>query len=137
LYAFFYGFLHFLTWAWLDKVMSAPDFGGALTDMVSDIFKRPFITVGMIAFVVMIPLAITSTNGWVKRLGWARWQKLHRTVYLAPAAGCVHYWWLVKSDISLPLLYAVILSVLMAFRVYQWTRGAKPVPARKPVPISR
>ena len=129
LFAFFYGFLHFLTWAWLDKFW-------ALMEMFSDVFKRPFITVGMIAFVVMIPLAITSTDGWVKRLGWVRWQKLHRIVYVSPLAGVVHYWWLVKSDVTWPEIYAAILAVLLGYRVYQWTKSAKPAPVRKPVVAS-
>ena len=70
-------------------------------------------------------------------MGWARWQKLHRIVYLAPLAGVIHYWWLVKSDITWPQNYTVIFAVLMAFRVYQWTRAAKPASVRKPVPVSR
>src|SRR5205807_9341978 len=93
-------------------------------------FKRPYITVGMLGFLIMLPLAITSTQGWVRRLGYKRWQNLHRIVYFAPAAGVVHYWWLVKSDITLPLMYGVLLGIAMTFRIYQWTRGSKPVPTR-------
>ena len=129
LYAFFYGALHLLTWMWLDKFF-------AWMEMFMDVLKRPFITVGMLGFLVMVPLAITSTSAMVRRLGWARWQKLHRIVYVAPAAGVVHYWWLVKSDISEPLLYGVILSVLMAYRLYHWTHASKPAPARKPVAVA-
>jgi methionine sulfoxide reductase heme-binding subunit len=126
LFAFFYGVLHLMTWAWFDKDFVVPE-------MWADIAKRPYITVGMLGFVIMIPLAITSTAGWVRRLSFKRWQKLHRIVYIAPAAGVVHYWWLVKSDIRLPLMYGVILGVLMAFRVYIWTK-AKPAPKRVTVP---
>src|SRR5262249_11677839 len=131
LFAFFYGCLHFLTWAWLDKFW-------AMGEMVSDVFKRPYITVGMLGFIIMVPLAITSTSGWVRRMGYARWQKLHKIVYIAPLAGVVHYWWLVKADITEPEIYAGILAALMAFRVYQWTRGTKrPVPARKAAPAAQ
>jgi sulfoxide reductase heme-binding subunit YedZ len=119
LFAFFYGVLHLATWVWLDKFF-------ALGEMLADIVKRPYITVGMLGFLVMVPLAATSTAGWVRRLGWKRWQKLHRIVYLAPAAGAIHYWWLVKSDIRLPLMYALILAVLMAWRVFHWTRKSPP-----------
>lgn len=134
LFAFFYGTLHLMTWAWLDKFF-------AVGEMIADVFKRPYITVGMLGFLIMVPLAITSTAGWVRRLGYKRWQNLHRIVYIAPAAGVVHYWWLVKSDIRLPLMYGVLLGFLMLFRVYFWTRRspgkARRVPASTEAPAKR
>ena len=84
--------------------------------MWKDVLKRPFITVGFLGFVAMIPLAITSTAGWIRRLGGKNWQRLHRLVYLTGIAGVVHYYWLVKSDVRLPLLYGAILAVLLALR---------------------
>jgi methionine sulfoxide reductase heme-binding subunit len=109
LWAFFYGFLHLITWMWLDKFFDP-------AEMLADVTKRRFITAGMIGFVLMIPLAFTSTTGWIRRLG-RNWIRLHRLVYLSAFAGVVHYWWLVKSDIRLPLLYGVILAFLLALRV--------------------
>jgi sulfoxide reductase heme-binding subunit YedZ len=125
LFAFFYGVCHFSIWFVLDKFFSLPE-------MWADVIKRRYITVGMLGLLIMIPLAVTSTNGWVKRLGWLRWQKLHRIVYVAPAAGVVHYWWLVKSDIRLPAMYGAILTVLMLYRVFLWTRKKAPVVRRAP-----
>ena len=123
LFAFFYAVCHFSVWFVLDKYFSLPE-------MWADVLKRRYITVGMLGLLIMLPLAITSTAGWVKRLGWLRWQKLHRIVYVAPAAGVVHYWWLVKSDIRLPALYGAILAVLMLYRAYVWTRKRAPAPKR-------
>jgi methionine sulfoxide reductase heme-binding subunit len=117
LFAFFYVCLHFMTWFWLDKAF---DF----SEMWKDILKRRFITVGMLAFALLIPLAITSTAGWVRRLGFARWQRLHRLVYFSALAGVIHYYWLVKSDVRLPLLYGAILAVLMLYRLAVWLRSA-------------
>ena len=129
LFAFFYGFLHLMTWVWLDRFF-APE--GIWTGMWQDIAKRPYITVGMLGFLMMLPLALTSTNGWVRRLTWKRWRKLHRLVYLVPVAGVVHFWWLVKSDVSMPQLYAAILAVLLLYRMFLWTRAPKP--ATRPLP---
>lgn len=112
LYAFFYGCLHFTTWLWLDKFFDP-------AEMWADVTKRRFITVGMFGFLLLVPLAITSTKGWIRRLG-RNWQRLHRLVYLSAAAGVVHYWWLVKSDIRQPLLYGVILAVLLSFRAWKF-----------------
>ena len=109
LFAFFYGCLHLMTWAWLDKFFD-------VQEMWKDVVKRRFITVGMTGFVLMIPLAITSTDGWVRRLGFVRWQRLHRLVYFSALAGVIHYYWLVKSDVRLPLLYAAILALLLGYR---------------------
>jgi methionine sulfoxide reductase heme-binding subunit len=113
LFAFFYGTLHLTTWIWLDKFFD-------LNEMWQDVLKRRFITVGMLGFVLMIPLAITSTAGWVRRLGYVRWQRLHRLVYFSALAGVIHYYWLVKSDVRLPLLYMGILAVLMIYRLVTW-----------------
>lgn len=117
LFAFFYGCLHLTTWVWLDKFFDPHE-------MLKDILKRRFITVGMLAFTLLIPLAITSTAGWVRRLGFERWQRLHRLVYFSALAGVIHYYWLVKSDVRLPLLYGAILAVLMLYRLAVWLRSA-------------
>ena len=117
LYAFFYGFLHFLTYAWLDQFFSIPD-------IVQDVYKRPFITAGFSGFVVMLPLAITSTKKWIARLGGKRWQWLHRLTYVGAIAGVVHYLWLVKADIQRPLIYGLLLSILLGFRVLQSLRSS-------------
>jgi sulfoxide reductase heme-binding subunit YedZ len=109
LFAFFYACLHFTTYIWLDQFF---DFPG----MLKDVAKRPFITVGFASFVLLIPLALTSTAGMVRRLG-KRWQKLHRLIYLAAAGGVVHYWWLVKKDIRWPFAYGVGLVLLLGFRL--------------------
>ena len=109
--AFFYASLHFVTYIWLDQFFD-------LQDIVKDIIKRPFITVGFAAFLCLIPLAVTSTNAMVKRLGGKRWQTLHRLVYAIATLGVIHYWWLVKKDIREPLLYAAILSLLLGLRIF-------------------
>ena len=110
LFAFFYGSLHFLTWLWLDKYFD-------MHEIASDVLKRSFITAGLAGLSLMLPLAITSTKGWIRRLGVRRWQRLHRLVYLAAIAGVVHYYWLVKSDIRLPVLYGAIVMLLLAARL--------------------
>ena len=116
LFAFFYGCLHLTTWVWLDKFFD-------LQEMWKDVVKRRFITVGMTGFVLLIPLAITSTAGWVRRLGFVRWQRLHRLVYFSALAGVIHYYWLVKSDVRLPLLYGAILALLLGYRITVWSAG--------------
>jgi len=121
LFAFFYGCLHLMTWVWFDKFFD-------LHEMWKDVVKRRFITVGMTAFVLLIPLAITSTSGWVRRLGFVRWQKLHRLIYFSALLGVIHYYWLVKSDVRLPVMYGAILAVLMGYRLAMWR---KEQPARK------
>ena len=110
LFAFFYGSLHFLTYIWLDKFFD-------LSEIWKDIFKRPFITAGFLAFVLMIPLAITSTAGWIRRLGGARWQMVHRLVYVSAVAGVIHYYWLVKSDVRLPVAYGTAVGALLLYRI--------------------
>jgi sulfoxide reductase heme-binding subunit YedZ len=113
LFAFFYATLHFLTYIWLDKFFDA-------REMLADVAKRRFITVGFTGFVLLIPLAMTSTQGWIRRLGGKRWQALHRLIYFSAIAGVIHYWWLVKADISKPAEYAFTLSLLLGYRIVQW-----------------
>jgi sulfoxide reductase heme-binding subunit YedZ len=113
LFAFFYGGLHFVTYIWLDKSF-------ALQAMFKDIAKRPFITVGFSAFVLLIPLALTSTAGWIRRLGGKNWQRLHRLIYLTGILGVIHYLWLVKADRHKPLEYGFVLSLLLLYRVVMW-----------------
>jgi sulfoxide reductase heme-binding subunit YedZ len=110
LYAFFYACLHFVTYIWLDQFFD-------WSSVVKDVMKRPFITVGFAAFVMLIPLAATSTNAMVRRLGSKRWQLLHRLVYAIAICGVTHFWWLVKKDITEPLTFAVLLAILLAARV--------------------
>ena len=112
LFAFFYGTLHFLTYIWLDKFFD-------WHEIVKDVYKRPFITAGFTGFVLMIPLAITSTKGWIRRLG-KKWTMLHRLIYISATAGVVNYIWLVKKDIRKPMIYAVILAVLLLWRIGDW-----------------
>lgn len=109
LFAFFYGSLHLLTYVWFDRQFK-------LLSVVQDVAQRRFILAGMTAFVLMVPLALTSTNRMVKRLGGKRWARLHRLVYLAGIAGVVHFWMLVKSDTSLPLTFAFIVCFLLGYR---------------------
>jgi sulfoxide reductase heme-binding subunit YedZ len=116
LFAFFYALLHFITYIWLDQFFD-------LGSIYKDVLKRPFITIGFTAFVLLIPLALTSTNAMMKRLGGKRWQMLHKLVYLIAIFAVVHYWWLVKKDITQPLIYAVVLSILLGYRV--WVRQLK------------
>ncbi len=129
LYAFFYGTLHFITYIWLDKFFD-------LADMLKDVAKRPFITAGFTAFVLMIPLALTSTTGWIRRLGGKRWQLLHRLIYCSGIAAVVHYYWLVKSDIRLPVMYGVFVGVLLGYRVLVWAFKQKPAAVKRPASIS-
>jgi sulfoxide reductase heme-binding subunit YedZ len=110
LFAFFYGSLHLLTYIWFDRLFN-------FVSVVGDVAQRPFILVGMTAFLLMAPLAITSTNKMVKRIGGKRWARLHRLVYLAAIAGVVHFWMLVKSDIRLPLTFAFIILFLLGYRL--------------------
>lgn len=110
LFAFFYGTLHLLTYIWFDRLFN-------FVSVAGDVVQRPFILVGMTAFLLMVPLAITSTNKMVKRLGGKSWARLHRLVYLAAVAGVVHFWMLVKSDIRLPLTFAFIIVFLLGYRL--------------------
>ena len=127
LFAFFYGCLHFTTYLGVDKFFNAHE-------IFADIFKRKYITVGFLAFVLLIPLAVTSTTGWIRRLGGKRWQALHRLIYFSAIAGVIHYLWLVKADIREPLEYGAILAVLLAYRAVVWLR---PSPAMRSGAITR
>jgi methionine sulfoxide reductase heme-binding subunit len=113
LFAFFYGSLHLLSYLWLDQFF---DWAG----IWKDIYKRPFITVGFAAWLLMVPLALTSTAWSIRKLGGKRWRVLHRLIYLTALGGVIHFYWLVKSDIRLPLLYGAILLVLMLYRAVVW-----------------
>lgn len=116
LYAFFYASLHFLTYLVLDQFFDWPA-------IVKDIAKRPYITIGFPAFLALIPLAVTSTNKMIQRLGGKRWKQLHRWVYIIAIAGVVHFWWLVKKDITEPVQFASMLTVLLGFRlVIAWKK---------------
>ena len=123
LFAFFYGSLHLMTYVWLDKFFD-------VHAMLHDIAKRRFITAGMTAWTLMLPLALTSTAGSIRWLGGKRWQKLHRLIYFSAAAGVIHFIWLVKADLRRPLTYGSVLAALLLFRVLIWIRGkAKTRPA--------
>ena len=130
LFAFFYGLLHFTTYIWLDKFFD-------VHEMLKDVAKRKFITVGFTAFVLMIPLAITSSQGMIRRLG-RRWGQLHRLIYLSAIAGVIHYWWLVKIDVRLPFIYGTVLAALLGYRVVTWLEKPQLEAARAKVsrPVS-
>jgi methionine sulfoxide reductase heme-binding subunit len=123
LFAFFYGCLHLMTYLWFDKAFD-------VHEIVKDIYKRPFITAGMTAWLLMLPLALTSTGASIRWLGGKRWQKLHRLIYFSAIAGVVHFWWLVKRDLTRPEIMAAILTLLLAFRIFDRflpTRVSPPV----------
>lgn len=111
LYAFFYGFLHLITYSIFDKSLS-------LSAIVSDVWQRPFIAVGMLAFFLLIPLVVTSTNGMIKRLGGKNWARLHKLTYVIAILGVIHFWMIVKSDIFYPALFGIMLAVLLFYRIY-------------------
>jgi methionine sulfoxide reductase heme-binding subunit len=113
LFAFFYVCLHFLTYL-------GPDQSFNFAGMLKDVVKRPFITVGFAAFLLLIPLAITSTASWVRRLGGKRWQALHRSIYLCAVLGVIHYYWLVKSDVREPLFYGLLVGIVLLWRFTEW-----------------
>jgi len=128
LFAFFYACLHFLTYI-------GPDQSFDPSAMWKDIAKRPFITVGFTAFVLLIPLAITSTTGWIRRLGGKRWQMLHRAIYVSAVLGVVHYYWLVKSDVRKPLFYGTLVAILLLWRFASWiSRRRSQAPVRVAAP---
>jgi methionine sulfoxide reductase heme-binding subunit len=120
LYAFFYVCLHFLTYLWLDHFFAWARIG-------EDIAKRPYVTVGFAGFLLLVPLALTSTKAAIRWLTGKRWQQLHRLVYVAAICGVVHYYWLVKADITEPIIYAVVLAVLLGIRIFS---KIKPQPRR-------
>ena len=128
LFAFFYGSLHFLTYFVLDHSLM---FAGLWDDVV----KRPYITAGFTAFVLLIPLAVTSTQGWIRRLGGRNWNLLHRLIYLTALLAVLHYWWKVKLDTSSPALYAVIMALLLGARFWKAKRRTAP-PAARPVRVA-
>ncbi len=119
-YAFFYACLHFTMYA-LDRAVFS-GLGLTLGALVEDVVERPYVTVGFTAFVLLIPLAITSTKGWVKRLGGKRWQKLHRVVYGSAVGGVLHFWWLVKADTRRPMIFGAVILVFLGYRVVTWWR---------------
>jgi methionine sulfoxide reductase heme-binding subunit len=126
LFAFFYGTLHLMTYVWLDKFFD-------VQAMLHDIAKRKFITAGMTGVALLAPLALTSTSGWIRRLGGKRWQKLHRLIYFSASAGVVHFLWLVKADRRRPIAYGAVLTALLLFRLATWllarVRSRQKVPA--------
>jgi sulfoxide reductase heme-binding subunit YedZ len=113
LFAFFYGTIHFMIYFVLDRSLM---FDGLWEDIV----KRPYITVGFTGFVLMIPLALTSTKGWIRRLGGRRWNLLHKLIYATGVLGVIHYLWKVKLDVTNPLIYLAIVAVLLLVRVFRW-----------------
>ena len=126
LFGFFYLCLHFTTYLWLDQIFD-------LTDIISDIVDRPYIAIGFTGFTMLIPLAVTSTNAMVKRLGGRNWRRVHRLAYFAAAAGVAHFLWLVKADLREPLIYLAVLVILMALRappvirfLQSWTQKISP-----------
>jgi methionine sulfoxide reductase heme-binding subunit len=123
--AFWYACLHLTTYVVFDQDFS-------LMEITKDIAKHPWVLVGFTAFLCLLPLAITSTNGWIRRLGGKNWNRLHRLVYVAAIAGVLHYLWLVKKDIHYPLVYGAVLTVLLLTRV--WYAAARPRTRRAPVP---
>lgn len=118
LFAFFYATLHFLTYLVLDQFFDWPS-------IVGDLTKRPYVIAGATALALMVPLAVTSTAGWIRRLGGRNWRRLHRLVYVSAVAAVVHYWWLVKADVTEPLRYAVVVAILLALRVWWVWRGGR------------
>jgi methionine sulfoxide reductase heme-binding subunit len=111
LYAFFYGFLHLITYSIFDKSLSIPA-------IIADVWQRPFIAIGMFAFFLLIPLAVTSTNGMIKRIGGKNWTRLHKLTYPIAILGVIHFWMIVKSDVFYPALFGIVLSVLLFYRIY-------------------
>jgi sulfoxide reductase heme-binding subunit YedZ len=127
LYAFFYATLHLLTYLIIDHFF---DFHA----IVADVAKRWFITAGFSGYLALTALAVTSTAGWIRRLGGKRWQRLHRLAYFAIVAGVVHYYWLVKSDIRLPAFYGALAALLLGYRVVVWLGRGRTKPGMRPQP---
>ncbi|MEE8388546.1 MAG: protein-methionine-sulfoxide reductase heme-binding subunit MsrQ [Acidiferrobacterales bacterium] len=128
LYAFFYVLLHFTTYIWLDRFFVFDEIG-------KDIAKRPYITVGFTCFLLLIPLAVTSTNAMVRRLGAKRWQRLHKMIYGIAIGGVLHYLWLVKSDIVVPLAYGLVLFLLLVLRAPFVTKSLLTIRSRVNPPV--
>ena len=136
LFAFSYLCIHFLTYLVLDQSLDP-------SAIWKDVAKRPFITVGFLGFLLLLPLAITSTAGWIRRLGGKRWQMLHRAIYFAAVCGVIHYYWKVKSDVRMPLFYGALVGILLLWRVRDWffnrrsAAGAKLSPQHAPANPAR
>jgi sulfoxide reductase heme-binding subunit YedZ len=145
LFAFFYGSMHFLTYVIADRfagldfpdgIVSLTTVRNLATSVGEDIYKRPFITIGFTTLMLILPLALTSTAGMIRRLGGKRWQALHRLIYAAGITAVIHYWWLVKADITSPQRYALIVGALLMVRlVWARRRASSPTPAR-PQPVT-
>jgi methionine sulfoxide reductase heme-binding subunit len=118
LFAFFYACLHLSAYLGFDQLFN-------LHDVWKDVMKRPYITVGFSGFVLLIPLAITSTAGWIRRLGGRRWLMLHRLIYVSAVAGVIHYYWQVKSDVHKPLEYAALIAILLGWRLFLWSKESR------------
>lgn len=118
LFAFFYGFLHLITYSIFDKSLN-------VSAIASDVWQRPFIAFGMLAFFLLIPLAITSTNGMIKQLGGKNWALLHKLTYLIAILGVIHFWMIVKSDYTYPFLFGLVLAILLGYRIYARQKPAK------------
>ena len=134
LFAFFYASLHFLTYLVIDKFFD-------WNEILTDIGKRTYITVGFTAFVILTALAVTSTAGWIRRLGGKRWQRLHQLIYVAIVAGVVHYYWSVKSDVRDPIFYGFLAAILLGYRVWAGKFGRRKLPSaplpKSPEPVGR
>ena len=136
LFAFSYLCIHFLTYLVLDQSLDP-------SAIWKDVAKRPFITVGFLGFLLLLPLAITSTAGWIRRLGGKRWQMLHRAIYFAAVCGVIHYYWKVKSDVRMPLFYGALVGILLLWRLGAWffnrrsAAGAKLSPQHAPANPAR
>jgi methionine sulfoxide reductase heme-binding subunit len=146
LFAFFYGTLHFLTYVIADRFAALDFTNGMFTlatvrnlaaSVAEDVYKRPFITVGFSTWLSMTPLALTSTAGMIRRLGGRRWNRLHRLIYLTATLGVLHYWWLVKADVSRPITYGIVVGSLLAVRVYwaRWRASAPLLKAARSAPL--
>ena len=122
LYAFFYGCVHLVTYSVFDKGFDIPE-------IVADVFQRPFIAVGMAALFLMIPLAVTSTNGMIKRIGGKRWSRLHKLTYAVAVLGVVHFWMIVKSDVFYPAMFGLVVLLLLGYRFIA-SRSSKRIPAK-------
>jgi sulfoxide reductase heme-binding subunit YedZ len=112
LFAFAYGSIHLITYSIFDKSLNIPE-------IISDVWQRPFIAFGMAAFTMLIPLAITSTNAWIKRIGGKNWQRLHRLTYFAATAGIIHFFMIQKSDYFYPIIFGIALASLLGYRIYK------------------
>ncbi len=110
LYAFFYASIHLITYSVADKSLD-------LKAIIADVWQRPFIAIGMLAFTMLVPLAVTSTNGWVKRLGGKKWGRLHKLSYAIAVLGVIHFWMIVKSDVFYPAIFGLVVAVLLGYRM--------------------